>query len=313
MEVPLEVIIEPLFAQPPVLAVMAFEPGEIAFQAIGGSWDQGIIQVMEQVWQGSQQHASGALDVAEDLAFLSPLTYLGAVLVFPLSNSPQEPVSFYGSANGSHLEEDLPEAAAIGTLGGVAAPGQALALDVDQAALDRYTWPQFPEDFNDMGVAINREAVWAHFIVCQAPEEGKEPRLRVLRDSVLTSQKLMGLSIHQGDETVWAMEEGAIEDEGQALIQACRRLRRHLLQVAIDHAIKLSGVVAALKGDLADGISFNNPTSEPFLLVGVSGPGVAPAERALASLTKPPLPAIGIMTIPFGGRSEAARAAFFCS
>jgi hypothetical protein len=46
-----------------------------------------------------------------------------------------------------------------------------------------------------MGVAINSEAVWAHFIVCQAPEEGQEPRLRVLRDSVLTSQKLMGLSI----------------------------------------------------------------------------------------------------------------------
>jgi hypothetical protein len=109
------------------------------------------------------------------------------------------------------------------------------------------------------------------------------------------------------------VEEGAIEDEVPTLTQAWHGLRRHLMQVAIDHAIKLSGIVAALKGELADGISFNNPTSEPFLLVGVFGPGVAPAERASASPTKPPLPPIGIMTVPFGGRDEAARAAFFCS
>ena len=123
----------------------------------------------------------------------------------------------------------------------------------------------------------------------------------------------MSLRIHQGNKAAWAVKKSPVEDEVLAPQQAHCVLRRRLFQAVIDHTVKLPRAMPALAGQLPDGVTFNNPASEPFLFIYLLDLAIGPMKRMSAVITKPPLFAIGIIAVFLDGGIGAARTAFFWS
>ena len=119
---------------------------------------------MKHIRQSSQQHASGAFDIAKDRACLPPVLYSGAISFFPVSDETEEAVPICGSVKVDHLEEYPPQLASVRSLGGITAPRQPLALDMDETALHGNTWPELSDDSGHVGVAVNREATGAQTV-----------------------------------------------------------------------------------------------------------------------------------------------------
>ena len=116
---------------------------------------------MEHIRQCSKEHTSSPFYVAEDVACLRPVTYLGAVLVLPFANEFKKRVSFFLGTDSGHLEEDPPELPGIRGLRDITAPNQSLPLNVDQATLHCHIRPKAPERVGQVRVAINSEAAGA--------------------------------------------------------------------------------------------------------------------------------------------------------
>ncbi len=252
---------------------------------------------MKHIRQSSQEHTSGSFDIAEDVTSLRSAMYLGAVLMFPFSDSGEELVPVCLGTNPGNTEKDLSELSCICGLGGAAAPGQPLPLDMYQASLDCDIRPEFPDDLCYVGVPINRKATRMQPMPYQPLKECYELSLRVLGDTILTTNNHVGLGIHQGDKTTWAVKESPVQDEVVALPQIQHGLMGHLFQMVIDHTVKLPRTVSALARQLSDRISFNNPTPKPFLFVGILGLSITSAKRMPTRATEPTLPTISIMTI----------------
>lgn len=267
---------------------------------------------MEHIGQSSQEHAPGPFDIAEYLAPLRPVAYLGAVPAFPVVDEPKEIVSVSLGANLGYLEEDLSQLSGIRGLGVAPAPGQPLTLDMYETALDRHIGPELPEDLHHTGVAINGKATRTQSIPCQTLKERQELRLRSLRDPVFTSEEGMSPGLHQGNKTAGTMKEGPVEDEALASQGTHCRRRGRLPKIVTNHAVKLPGAVPALAGQLPDRVTFDDPAPEPFLLSRVFRSVVAPTERVSATATEPALSATNIDTIPLDPVTPTVGAAFFC-
>jgi hypothetical protein len=265
---------------------------------------------MEHIRQCSKEHAPSPFDIAEDIAGLGSVAYLGAIFVFPFLDESEKLLPLCMGVNPGHSEEYVPKLPSIGGLGEVAAPHQSLPLDVDQTALHSNAAPEAPEHVGYVRVAINGEATGAQAEINQPLEEYPELRPQAFRDAVLTSDQHMGLRIHQGNKTTRAMNEGPIQNEVVAFTQAQNGPRRRLLKAAVDHAVKLPRAMPALIGQLPDRIAFNDPTPEPLLLVDLPGLSITPTEGLPALNAKPPLFTVGIMPISLDG-AGAVRAVFF--
>jgi len=252
---------------------------------------------MEHIWQSSQEHASGPLNVAKHWPHLRPVAYLRAIPVFPSLEKPEKVVPFFGGADMGHLSKELPELPGIGGLREAAAPGQTLPLDMNQASLYYDTRPELPDCLHHMGIAINREATRVQPLPRKAAKKGKELRIRALGDTVLTSHDHMTLRIHHGNKAPWAMKKGPVEYDVLALLQPQNWFWRHLLQIVFKDAVKLCWAMFALLRQLPNRIPFNDPTSKPFLLSSVFGRIIAPAKRTPARDTKPTLPTITVVPV----------------
>jgi len=256
---------------------------------------------MEHIRQSSQKHAPGSFDVTEDMTKFRLATYLTSVLVFPFTDVPEKLVPIGCAMNAGDTEEDLSELSGVGGLRVTAAPCQPLPLNVHQASLDRHVRPELPEGPDHPGVAINGKATREQPVSNESQEECQELRLRALGDTVLTGQEHTSLRIHQGNDAEGAVKKSPIEDEVTGFSKSPHGLRGRLLQIVIDHAIKLRRAVSALVRQLPDRVTFDNPTSEPFPLFRMPGSAIAPAKRAPAGQTKPPLFIIGVMAISLNG------------
>lgn len=146
MKIPLEIV--PLFflAQPTMLTVMILEPGEVAFQTIGGNRNQRIVKVMEHIRQSFQEHTAGSFDVTENVSGLTSPTYLGAVFTLPVGNSVEKSVPVCQCSNSGYLEKDFSKLSGIGSSWGDTAPRQALPLHMNQTSLHCNLWPEFTDD-----------------------------------------------------------------------------------------------------------------------------------------------------------------------
>ena len=265
---------------------------------------------MEHIRQSSQKHASGTFDVAEDITGLRPTVYLGPVFVLPLPYKLEKLIPVCLGANPGHAEEDIPELSCIGGFGDITTPDQPLPLDVDQATLHGNTGPEAPEHVRQVRVAINSETNGAQAPLYQAFQKNPKLRFRALGDSILANDKRMGLRIHQRNKAARAMDKRPVQYEVLALPQARDRLCRCLCQISVDHAVQLPRAVPALIDQLPNRVAFDDPTPEPFLFVGLSGPGIAPTKRAPAPGTEPPLLTVGIMPVSFDNIGTT-RAVFF--
>jgi hypothetical protein len=265
---------------------------------------------MEHIRQCSKEHTSSPFYIAEDVARLGPVTYLGAVLVLPFPDKLEKFVPVFLSANTGYLEEDIPQLSGIGGLGDIAAPDQSLSLDVDKAALHGDTRPEAPEYICQLRVAVNSEADGTQAPLYQTLQEYPNLRSRAFGDSVLAGDKRMGLGIHQRNQATRTMDKGSVQDEVLALRRDQYRLWRHLSKVVIDHTVKLPRAVPALTNQLPNRVALDDPTSEPLLFVGFSSPSIAPTERVLTPGTEPPLSAVGVMPISLDN-TGTERAVFF--
>ena len=182
----------------------------------------------------------------------------------------------------SRLDKYLPELPGIGGLGIAAAPRKSLPLNMDQASLHRYIRPEFVKGPHHGGIAIDGETSWAQTASFKGPQERCKLRLRALGDTVAASHQPMTFRVHQGDKASRSAEECSVQDEVLALHQVRDRLRRRLLQVSINHTVKLPRAMPALARQLPNRVSFDDPASEPFQLVSFSGLGISPTKGALA-------------------------------
>jgi hypothetical protein len=265
---------------------------------------------MEHIRQCSKEHTSSPFYVAEDVARLRPVTYLGAVLVLPFPDKLEKFVLVFLGANPGYLEEDPPQLSSIGGLGEIAAPDQSLSLDVNKAALHGDTRPEAPEHICQLRVAVNSEAEGTQSPLYQTLQEYPQLRCRAFGDGVLAGDKRMSLRIHQRNQTTRTMYKGSVQDEVLALLHDQYGLWRRLLKIVIDHTVKLPRAVPALTSQLPDRVALDDPTSEPFLFVGLSSPSIAPTERVPTPGTEPPLSAIGVMPISLDN-TRTERTVFF--
>ena len=255
---------------------------------------------MEHIRQCSKEHTSSPFYVAEDVARLRPVTYLGAVLVLPFANEFKKRVSFFLGTDSGHLEEDPPELPGIRGLRDITAPNQSLPLNVDQATLHGHIRPKAPECVGQVRVAINSEAAWAQAPLFQTPQEYPKLRTRAFRDSVLANHERMHLRIHQCHKATGAMNKCSVQDEVLVSSQVRGGLRGRLLDVVINHTVQLSRAVPALTSQLPDRVAFDNPASEPLLFVGLSDFGITPTKRVPAPGAIPSLPTVSVMPVPPG-------------
>jgi hypothetical protein len=73
-----------------------------------------------------------------------------------------------------------------------------------------------------------------------------------------------------------------------------------LLDVVINHTVKLPRAVPTLTSQLPNRVALDDPTSEPLLFVGLSSPSIAPTERVPTPGAIPSLPTVSVMPVPPG-------------
>ncbi len=234
---------------------------------------------MEHIRQGSYQHASSALDVAEYVASFRPGTQLGAIFAFPIGDKPQEPVAVPRCTYGGYVAEYLPQPAGIRSLGRGATPGQSLSLNVDQTSLNDRSRPELMDKLHDVRVTIDRETDRTQSHLLQVSHKFDKLGFRTLGYPVFSGHNHMGLRIHQGNNARGAMDESAIQDEVTDLMQVTKNLRRHLVQTTIDNAVKLCWTMSTLLGQLANGITLADPALEPLPLSIVFCRRISPSKR----------------------------------
>jgi hypothetical protein len=261
-----------------MLAVMGLKPGKVAFQAISRGRYTGINKVMKHIRQSPEEHAPGPLDITKDRARFGPYRYLGAVLIFPGIKKPEKLIPVMSSVDTGNFEKYIPELPGVGGLGIGAAPGQSLALDMDEAPLHQSVWPECPDNLHDLGIAVNGKAARAQ---SKRIKEPQNLRLGTFGNPVPPGYDSVGVSIHQDCKAKGTVQKCAVEDEVFAPSHVQSGLWRRL-QVMIDHTVKLPRAVPALSRQLPDRITLHNPASEPFQFICFSGPGVIPAKGALA-------------------------------
>lgn len=252
---------------------------------------------MKHIWQSSQEHTSGSLDIAEDMPGFAPGVYLRAVLNLPISDGTKKLVSVCRGSNAVNLKKDFSEPPGVGSFGRSTAPGQALPLYMDQASLHHDIWPELAENPYHIRVAIHRKAVRAQTSRYKPLKEFQQLRLRILGDTVLTGYNHVSPGIHQGNKTAWAVKECPIQDKLLALPQAQHGLRRCLFHMVIDHTVKLPRTMSALARQLSDRVTFDHPAPKPRLLLGVPGSLIVPTTRLPTIRAEPTLFSISVPAI----------------
>lgn len=267
---------------------------------------------MKHIWQSSQKHAPGSLDIAEDMPVFALVTDLSTILSLPVSDSFDKLVPVRQVMNPGNLKKYLPEPSSVGSPGRCAAPGQTLPLYMNQTSLDNGAWPKLSEHSNDVGIAVHGKTARAQSSRYQRLKELQQLRFRILTYTVLSGYKHMGTSIHQGNKTERTAQESAVKDEMLALLQAQRRRWRWLFQLVAYHFVKLSRTVLTLAHQLSYRVTFDNPQSEQLLLIRVPVLFITPPVGSSTRSAVPPLFPFGIMAV-FPEYFGTANTEFFCS
>src|SRR5512138_1498068 len=96
---------------------------------------------MEHVRYSCEQHASCSLQVAGNPTALRLPGNTGTVLFLPCTESSQKGIAIRFGIDGKHLQEEVAQMFAIGSLRETSAPPQPLSLNMDQASLDNDIGP----------------------------------------------------------------------------------------------------------------------------------------------------------------------------
>ena len=245
-----------------MLTVAGFKTTEVAFQPVRRMWNQRIVEVAEHMRQGVQQKGSGSFDVGEDL---SPARSCGDWLAepfFPLLPSDDKTISIGHCGDVGHL---FKESAQMFNGGGVrvaATPGQSLALDMDETALDNDGGPRGQQHRLDLLQSVYSHTDRLESSLGQMTTEGHHFDLSFL-EAIAANHD--GLMIGVSDTN----------NSGMTLFQICPVKEQVLgaAQINVQHRWTFKPVSndashchlapAALPNQLTYGIPFDDPSLEP--------------------------------------------------
>lgn len=119
-------------------------------------------------------------------------------------------------------------------------------------------------------------------------------------------------SIHGRKQPSWPFHERAIQDQIPATGQVTRE-DGGMFQTVVDNPLEGFRTVATLGCQLADGVAFHHPSSEPNLLAISLKGTILPTKRITAVLTKPPLSACPGAPVPVNGNRTTTPTGSFSS
>lgn len=196
-------------------------------------------------------------------------------------------LSFGLSPDRHDLKEEVSEMSGIRTFRMTPAPGEALALNMDQTALDRDPWPQPAKHLEQVGIPVH----------CGTPR-GQPPGFQVraksqqvfgtFRDIVGSHEKLMALGIHHRKDSSAPFQKGTIEKNMAIRCKVSFSLWR-MAQPVFQDATDRRNTTTALPGQLLDRITFLNPSLEPNELPEMPVRRDPPSVRAATTATEPAL------------------------
>lgn len=292
-----------------MLAVVVFEPCKVSFETVGGRRDRGVVEVMKHMGQCFEQHTAGVLEIAEYPATFRDLRQLGAIASLPGANGEEEGISLRRGVDRCDAEKYFPQTFGIRAGGVPPTPHQALALDMDQAALNDDGWPHSPNHPDGLWVAVERTTDRRQPIGLKRLEERRELPLRVFVDPILTMDDLAPRAVHDGDEPTTLIQEGPIED------QVARRIRfgqgRRPVEPMVYDTVQCRRAELTEIPELAYAESFGQPPFEPHAAVGKMFVDPFPVKRPATVETPPSLPAIAVMTVAFDPCASTVWAMFF--
>lgn len=245
-----------------MLAIFGFEAAEVAFQPVGIAGYPGILQVVEHVGQGMEQEAPGPFDIGEDPSSTGPAGNGLAEALLPFPPVVDELIPLLTGANIFYLPKESPEALDRRLLGIPPAPGESLALDMHQAALDEDIRPDRPQNGFHLRQAVDRDAL-GH----QAGLPKGQAPLMHLASTLFHSV----LPIHHGPQnriadpnhgTLSAVKVGAVDHQVSKFRQVqggAGRTREPIAYYPLDGA----AAVAALSHQLSHAVALTDPALEP--------------------------------------------------
>lgn len=216
--------------------------------------------------------------------------------MFPLSQLGQKMLSFGLSPDRHDLKKEVSEMSGIRTFRMMPAPGEALALNMDQATLDRDPWPQPAKHLEQVGIPVH----------CGTPR-GQTPYFQVraksqqvfgtFRDIVSSHEELIALGIHHRKDSSAPFQEGAIENNMAMRGKVSFPIWR-MAQPVFQNPTDRRNAVPALSSQLAKGIALYDPAFEPNALAVTLIPKVPPSKCATAGAADPTLSPMAAFPIP---------------
>jgi len=191
------------------------------------------------------------------------------------------------------------------------APGETLALNMDQATLDRDPWPQPAKHLEQVGISVH----------CGTPR-GQTPGFQVraksqqvfgtFRNIVSSHEEPIALGIHHCKDSSAPFQEGAIENN-MAIGRKVSSLLRRTIQPVFQDPTDRRYTTTALFGQLLDRIAFLNPPLEPNALPDMPIRRDPPPEGLPTSATAPALLFTPIFPIALDSLRVTVWTALFCS
>jgi hypothetical protein len=254
---------------------------------------------MKHIGQSSEKHTTGPFNITEDMPSLTSGTNLRAISSLPQGNSLEKLFPVCQCADPGDLKENIPQPSAVCRSWRDATPGQALPLNMDQAALNHHFRPEITKYFHHVRIPIYRKAMRVQSGLFQTLKEFQQLGFGIFWHIVTTGYERVCFSIHKGNKAERTVQVSPIKDKVLTLLQVQHRPWYWVSQLTINHFIKLSHAGFGLFYQLPYRVAFNNPEPERLLLFEKSAFFVTPSIGAPTESTKPPLFSFSIVPILF--------------
>ena len=273
----------------PVLSVSHLETAEVSFEPVGVTDEVGVVvDEVEHMGQRMDNQAAGAFEIAEHTAALGSEIDLPAVLYLPRDESIDPQIAVDACVDGAQLQKQVAQALGIWSFGTAAAPGETLALNVNQAALQDDGRPLGVQVTQQLGIPVGGNAGGGQSTTRQLCTERRHVP-RSLVDTVDAGEDTVGVCVHHdGDRNAAATKIRTVDQQVPMPRQIAHR-ERFLIQPVVNDAPQCPRAVAALLPQLPHVVSFAHPSLKPDPLTVAATGKRAPDKRPMTTPTPPTL------------------------
>jgi hypothetical protein len=165
----------------------------------------------------------------------------------------------------------------------LAAPAQALSLDMNQASLNDNPRPDCLDRVESVRIAVNRGAFGPQAVALKVSAE-REQIWRAFFDAIGRVEDSMCAPVHHGKHSVSMLKECSVQDEiliGRHLSAVQEKFWRSFEPV-MNNALDGCATVAALLNELANAVALGNPATKPYIFTLVTRTTCRPTECSMA-------------------------------